>query len=61
VEPAPSRTVDKGEKSVVAIADLKGKQVLVTGAAAGIGRSRVGSTGVPLNLFDIVTVVARRR
>jgi SAM-dependent methyltransferase len=29
-------------------------------AAAGLGRSRLGSTGLPINLFDIVTVIARR-
>ena len=30
-------------------------------AAARVGRSSLGSAGVPINLFDIVTVVARRR
>jgi SAM-dependent methyltransferase len=30
-------------------------------AAGRLGRSWLGSSGVPLNLFDIVTVVARRR
>jgi SAM-dependent methyltransferase len=29
--------------------------------AARVGGSRLGSAGLPLNLFDIVTVVARRR
>lgn len=29
--------------------------------ASRLGRSSLGSAGVPLNLFDIVTVVARRR
>jgi SAM-dependent methyltransferase len=29
--------------------------------AARAGRSRVGQVGIPLNLFDIVTVVARRQ
>jgi 2-polyprenyl-3-methyl-5-hydroxy-6-metoxy-1,4-benzoquinol methylase len=30
-------------------------------AAVRLGRSSLGSSGVPLNLYDIVTVVARRR
>jgi 2-polyprenyl-3-methyl-5-hydroxy-6-metoxy-1,4-benzoquinol methylase len=30
-------------------------------AAARVGSSAIGTAGVPLNLFDIVTVVARRR
>jgi SAM-dependent methyltransferase len=30
-------------------------------AAGRLGQSRLGTTGVPLNLYDIVTVVARRR
>ncbi len=29
--------------------------------AARVGRSSVGASGVPLNLYDIVTIVARRR
>jgi hypothetical protein len=29
--------------------------------ASRLGKTSLGSAGVPLNLFDIVTVVARRR
>jgi 2-polyprenyl-3-methyl-5-hydroxy-6-metoxy-1,4-benzoquinol methylase len=33
----------------------------IRSAASRLGRSSLGSLGVPLNLYDIVTVVARRR